>query len=45
MRTPQRVLTIRNLAGRPLRSAFTIAGIAFAMPMVELGLFWRDAIE
>ena len=43
--TPRHVLTIRNFAGRPLRSAFTIIGIAFAVPMVVLGLFWRDAID
>ena len=36
---------IRNFAGRPLRSALTIVGIAFAVPMVVLGLFWRDAID
>ena len=43
--TPRHILTIRNFAGRPLRSAFTIIGIAFAVPMVVLGLFWRDAID
>ena len=43
--TPRRVLAIRNFAGRPLRSALTILGIAFAVPMVVLGLFWRDAID
>lgn len=43
--TPRRVLTIRNFAGRPLRSAFTIVGIALAVPMVVLGLFWHDAID
>ena len=43
--TPRHVLTIRNFAGRPLRAAFTIIGIAFAVPMVVLGLFWRDAID
>jgi putative ABC transport system permease protein len=43
--TPRRILTIRNFAGRPLRSAFTIVGIALAVPMVVLGLFWRDAID
>ncbi len=43
--TPRRVLAIRNFAGRPLRSAFTIVGIALAVPMVVLGLFWRDAID
>ncbi|MGB8400942.1 ABC transporter permease [Bradyrhizobium sp.] len=43
--TPRHVMTIRNFTGRPLRSAFTIAGIALAVPMVVLGLFWRDAID
>ena len=43
--TPRLLLTIRNFAGRPLRSAFTIVGIALAVPMVVLGLFWRDAID
>jgi putative ABC transport system permease protein len=43
--TPRRVLAIRNFAGRPLRSLFTILGIALAVPMVVLGLFWRDAID
>ena len=36
---------LRNIAGRPLRSLLTIVGIAFAVPMVVLGLFWRDAID
>ncbi|WP_291849081.1 ABC transporter permease [Bradyrhizobium sp.] len=43
--TPRRVLAIRNFAGRPLRSLFTVLGIALAVPMVVLGLFWRDAID
>lgn len=43
--TPRRVLAIRNFAGRPLRSVFTIVGIALAVPMVVLGLFWQDAID
>lgn len=43
--TPRRLMVIRNVAGRPLRTTFTIAGIAFAVPMVVLGLFWRDAID
>ena len=38
-------MAIRNFTGRPLRSAFTIVGIALAVPMVVLGLFWRDAID
>jgi putative ABC transport system permease protein len=42
--TPQRMMILRNLAGRPFRALLTIVGIAFAVPMVVLGLFWRDAI-
>lgn len=41
----RRMLMLRNIAGRPLRTALTIVGIAFAVPMVVLGLFWRDAID
>ncbi|ADH87568.1 protein of unknown function DUF214 [Ancylobacter novellus DSM 506] len=43
--TPQRMMIVRNLAGRPVRTALTVIGIAFAVPMVVLGLFWRDAID
>ena len=43
--TPRRVMVLRNLAGRPLRAALTTVGIAVAVPMVVLGLFWRDAID
>lgn len=43
--TPRRVLAIRNFSGHPLRSALTIIGVAFAVPLVVLGLFWRDAID
>jgi putative ABC transport system permease protein len=43
--TPRRVMVFRNFAGRPLRSALTILGIAFAVPIMVLGLFWRDAID
>ena len=42
---PQQLMMVRNVAGRPLRSIFTILGIALAVPMVVLGLFWRDAID
>jgi putative ABC transport system permease protein len=41
----RRIMMLRNFAGRPLRSSLTIVGIAFAVPMVVLGLFWRDAID
>ncbi|MEJ2434346.1 MAG: ABC transporter permease, partial [Pseudolabrys sp.] len=43
--TPPRVMVLRNLTGRPLRAGLTTLGIAFAIPMVVLGLFWRDAIN
>ncbi len=43
--TPHRIMMLRNVAGRPLRTGLTIFGIAFAVPMVVLGLFWRDAID
>ena len=43
--TPRRIMVLRNLAGRPLRAALGTLGIAFAVPMVVLGLFWRDAID
>jgi putative ABC transport system permease protein len=42
---PRRMMVLRNLAGRPLRAALTTLGIAFAVPMVVLGLFWHDAID
>lgn len=42
---PRAMMLVRNIAGRPLRALFTIAGIAFAVPMVVLGLFWNDAMD
>jgi putative ABC transport system permease protein len=39
------MMMLRNTAGRPFRSALTVAGIALAVPMVVLGIFWRDAID
>jgi len=38
-------MVLRNLAGRPVRAILTTLGIAFAIPMMVLGLFWRDAIN
>lgn len=37
-------LALRGLAARPFRSLLTVAGLASAMPIVVLGLFWWDAI-
>jgi len=34
-----------GLLGRPVRTALTVLGLACAVPMVVLGLFWRDALE
>ena len=42
---PSNLMVLRSLAGRPLRATLTTMGIAFAVPMVVLGLFWRDAID
>jgi putative ABC transport system permease protein len=43
--SPRRLMMMRNVAGRPLRTLLSVLGIAFAVPMVVLGLFWRDAID
>jgi putative ABC transport system permease protein len=45
MSKPHRVMIFRNIIGRPVRTALTILGVAFAVPMVILGLFWRDAVD
>ncbi len=42
---PRRVMILRSLAGRPLRAIFTVLAIAFAVPTVVMGLFWRDAVD
>jgi len=36
---------VRNLAGRPLRALVTVVGIALALPVMILGLFWVDALD
>lgn len=36
---------LRGLLGRPLRTGLTILGLALAVPMVVLGLFWWDALN
>ena len=43
--TAGRMMIVRNMAGRPFRSMLTVTGIAFAVPMMTLGIFWRDAID
>ncbi|WP_186294254.1 ABC transporter permease [Bradyrhizobium guangdongense] len=41
----RRLMVLRNTAGRPVRSLMTVIGVAFAVPMMVLGIFWRDAIH
>lgn len=38
-------IPLRGLLGRPLRTGLTVLGIALAVPMVVLGLFWWDALD
>lgn len=38
-------IPLRGLLDRPLRTFLTILGIALAVPMVVLGLFWWDAMD
>ncbi len=38
-------IPLRGLLGRPLRTLLTVLGIALAVPMVVLGLFWWDAMD
>ncbi|WP_213030232.1 hypothetical protein, partial [Acinetobacter baumannii] len=41
----RRLMILRNTAGRPFRSLMTVIGVAFAVPMMVLGIFWRDAFD
>nr|WP_245164092.1 hypothetical protein [Bradyrhizobium elkanii] len=41
----RRLMILRNTAGRPFRSLLTVTGVAFAIPMMVLGISWRDAIN
>jgi putative ABC transport system permease protein len=43
--SPRRMMVLRNFFGRPLRSTLSVVGVALAVPMVVLGLFWRDALD
>lgn len=38
-------MALRGLAGRPLRTFFAMLGLAMAVPMVVMGLFWWDALR
>ncbi len=43
--TARRLMILRNISGHPLRTTLTALGVAFAVPMVVLGMFWYDAID
>jgi len=38
-------MTYRNLTLRPFRTAMSVLGIAFAMMITMIGLFWRDTLD
>jgi putative ABC transport system permease protein len=42
---PGAKIVVRGIIGRPLRSLLTIVGMACAVPMIVLGLFWWDALN
>jgi putative ABC transport system permease protein len=42
---PTAKMVMRGILGRPVRSFLTVVGIALAVPMVVLGLFWWDALR
>jgi putative ABC transport system permease protein len=43
--SPRSMIVVRGMLGRPLRTGLTIIGIALALPMVVMGLFWWDALD
>jgi putative ABC transport system permease protein len=43
--SPENRMMLRNIARRPGRALLTIVGIAFAVPILVLALFWQDAID
>jgi putative ABC transport system permease protein len=38
-------MVMRSLTDRPLRAALIIAGIALAVPIIVVTLFWQDALD
>jgi putative ABC transport system permease protein len=38
-------MVLRNMVRRPWRTVLTIVGIALAVPILVLALFWQDALE
>ena len=38
-------LALRNIGNRPLRSVFALAGVASAMTIILMGLYWGDTLR
>jgi putative ABC transport system permease protein len=43
--SPQGRMVLRRIAHQPGRAALTVLGIALALPIVVLALFWQDALD
>lgn len=43
--SPALSMTLRHIERRPLRALATLCGIAAAMSIIVMGLFWRDALD
>lgn len=43
--SPENSMVLRNIVRRPGRAFLTVVGIALALPLLVLALFWRDAID
>ncbi|MDG4893566.1 ABC transporter permease [Mesorhizobium sp. WSM4976] len=41
----QYIIAARTTLGRPIRTLFSIIGIALAIPLILFGLYWFDAID
>ena len=42
---PRGQMVLRRLTDRPIRTLFTITGIALAAPIIVMSLFWQDALD
>lgn len=43
--SPATSMVLRQLERRPLRAIATVAGIAAALSIIVVGMFWRDALD
>ncbi len=43
--SPQSSMVLRQLERRPLRALATVCGIAAALSIIVVGMFWRDALD